>query len=79
MNNALYMYTGFILLRAILWVFFWPNTGKGHNFVLIFFTILSLNALKDVNSRVFTRMLKGKTFDPVITLKITRVPDFLKD
>jgi hypothetical protein len=34
--------------------------------------------LKDADSRVFTRVLRGKTFDPV-TLKINRVPDSLKD
>ena len=38
------------------------------------------NPLKDVDSRVFTRMLRGKNFDPVtLTLKINRVPDSLKD
>ena len=38
------------------------------------------NPLKDVDSRVFTRMLCGKylTWGPM-TLKINRVPDFLKN
>jgi hypothetical protein len=36
------------------------------------------NPLKDVDSRVFTRMLCGKKIDPV-TLKINRVSDSLKD
>jgi hypothetical protein len=36
------------------------------------------NPLKDVDSRVFTRMLCGKKFD-LVTLKINRVQDFLKD
>ena len=36
------------------------------------------NPLKDVDSRVFTRMLQGKKLDPV-TLTINRVPDSPKD
>jgi hypothetical protein len=43
-------------------------------------TKFAQNPLKDVDSRVFTRMLRGKNFDPVtLTLKINRVPDSLKD
>jgi hypothetical protein len=38
------------------------------------------NPLKDVDSRVFTRMLRGKNLTPwPLTLKINRVPDSPKD
>jgi hypothetical protein len=38
------------------------------------------NPLKDVDSRVFTRMLRGKNLTPwPLTLKINRIPDSHKD
>jgi hypothetical protein len=42
------------------------------------YTKFGQNPLKDVDSRVFTRMLHSKKNDPV-TLKINMVPDSPKD